>query len=72
MGCNRDRNNVAGAFDDRDDLVAGAFDENFRVPVKAFIDGEDFCRGVRRCLIKDLVAGARDDRRDRRRHRRCW
>ncbi|WP_064091594.1 hypothetical protein [Rossellomorea aquimaris] len=72
MGCGR-RNNVAGAFDRRNrrDDVAGASDRNFRVPVKAFIEGEDFCRAVRRCIADDLVAGARDDNRDRRR-RRCW
>ncbi|MEN8701495.1 hypothetical protein [Bacillus infantis] len=44
----------------RDD-VAGAFDENFKVNVKAFIEGEEFCRAVRRCLINDLLNAAEDD-----------
>jgi hypothetical protein len=71
-----DNNNVAGAgrsrrkYDDvagasrrhrRNDDVAGAFDDNFKVKVKAFIEGEEFCRAVRRCLINDLVAAAEDD-----------
>lgn len=50
MGCRNNNGNVAGAFDD-----------NFKVRVNASIDGEDFCRAVRRCLINDLVAGAEDD-----------
>ncbi|WP_053363001.1 hypothetical protein [Bacillus sp. FJAT-27251] len=58
------RSNVAGASHRRrkDNDVAGIFDENFRVPVKAFIESDDFCRAVRRCLIRDLVAAERDDR----------
>ncbi|WP_223700550.1 hypothetical protein [Sutcliffiella deserti] len=68
MGCCR--NNVAGIDKDYD-RVAGIFDENFRVPVHASIDGRDFCQAVRRCLINDLVAGAQDDRR-RKCHRRSW
>ncbi|KKK38487.1 hypothetical protein WQ57_07720 [Mesobacillus campisalis] len=61
------RSNVAGARDRRrnDNDVAGIFDDDFRVPVRAFIESDDFCRAVRRCLRRDLVAGARDDRNDR-------
>lgn len=47
--------------------LAGIFDENFKVKVHAFIDGEDFCDAVRRCLINDLVAGAMDQDDDDRR-----
>lgn len=54
MGCSRNNNGR--------DSVAGAFDNNFKVPVRAFIDGEDFCRAVRRCLINDAVAGIQDNR----------
>ncbi|GGF15136.1 hypothetical protein GCM10010954_12180 [Halobacillus andaensis] len=50
--------------------VAGVSDDNFRVPVKSFIEGEDFCRAVNRCLRNDL-AGAEDDRR-RRNKGRHW
>jgi hypothetical protein len=58
MGCFRDRDDVRGAFDrDRED---------FKVPVKAFIRGEDFCRAVRRCDRDDVR-----DIEDRRRRRRC-
>lgn len=67
MGCSHNNR-------DSRDSVAGAFDRNFKVPVKAFIDGEDFCRAVRRCIVGDLVAGARDDRDDRRNnnhHKNC-
>ncbi|MGD6842749.1 hypothetical protein ACQCVH_09545 [Bacillus infantis] len=55
--------NVAGANRRRRkrDDVAGAFDENFKVNVKAFIKGEEFCRAVRRCLINDLLNAAEDD-----------
>ncbi|ALC92230.1 hypothetical protein AM500_22485 [Bacillus sp. FJAT-18017] len=78
--------NVGGAQDDRrkrkDDRhdnrrnrsnedVAGIFDENFRVRVNASIDGDDFCRAVRRCLIRDLVGGIRDDNDDNRDHHKC-
>lgn len=65
MGNNRNDNDVAGVFfpnRDRD-----------RNRVRATIDFDDLCRAVRRCIIEDLVAGARDDRdddRDRRR-RKC-
>lgn len=62
MGCSRNNNGR--------DNVAGAFDTNFKVPVKAFIDGEDFCRAVRRCLINDLVAGAQDDQQNNNNHRK--
>lgn len=51
---------------DLEDL-AGIFDEDFKVKVQAFIDGEDFCDAVRRCLINDLVAGAMDQDDDKRR-----
>ncbi|MCM3670368.1 hypothetical protein M3181_15395 [Mesobacillus maritimus] len=54
--------------------VQGTFDDNFRVPVRiknAFIDSDDFCRAVRRCLINDLVAAEQDDDdRKKRRKRR--
>lgn len=50
-----------GCFHDRDD--------DFRVPVRAFIRGEDFCRAVRRC-DRDDVRGIEDRR--RRRRRCCW
>ncbi|KUP04026.1 hypothetical protein Q73_14470 [Bacillus coahuilensis m2-6] len=60
MGCCNYQNN-------RGDVL-GAFDEDFKVKVNAFVDGEDFCRGVRRCLINDLVAGAMDDDNGRKRH----
>lgn len=69
----RTTGDVAGAFDRprrRDDDVLGAFDENFKVPVKAFIDSDDFCRAVRRCLINDLVDAAQDDDDDKRKKRR--
>lgn len=62
MGYNRNDNDVAGVF----------FPSRDRV--RATVDFDDLCRAVRRCLIEDLVAGARDDRdddRDRRRHRKC-
>jgi hypothetical protein len=78
MGCNCNNNgNVGGASDNgcrrNRNNVAGAFDENFKVKVNAYIDGEDFCRGVRRCLINDLVAGAQDDNDNNgRRRKRCW
>ncbi|WP_174733494.1 hypothetical protein [Mesobacillus harenae] len=55
---------VAGAFDRRRD------DDDFKVKLEAFIDSEDFCEAVRRCLINDLVAAAEDDRDDRRKHKR--
>lgn len=41
--------------------VAGEFDDNFKVKVRSYIDSEEFCRAVRRCLVNDLVAGAEDD-----------
>jgi hypothetical protein len=74
----RDTGDVAGAFDRRrrdrdDDMVLGTFDD-FKIPVKAFVDSEDICRAVRRCLINDLVAGIQDedddDRKKKRRRRR--
>ncbi|WP_043930448.1 hypothetical protein [Bacillus sp. EB01] len=75
------RNRVGGAEDDRNgkrrnrsnEDVAGIFDENFRVRVNASIDGDDFCRAVRRCLIRDLVGGLRDDNddNDNRDHHNC-
>jgi hypothetical protein len=71
-GCNRDRDDVLGIFDrdrdrDRDRRRDFTFD------AKISIDRDDFCRAVNRC-IEDLVAGAREDRRDDRRDRRhcCW
>jgi hypothetical protein len=71
MSCSCNNDNVGGASDNRcrrrRNNVAGASDNNFRVPVRASIDGEDFCRAVRRCLINDL-AGVQDDNR---RHKKC-
>jgi hypothetical protein len=59
MSCRRDR-------DDRDN-VAGVSDRNRDrnrdVRFRGTIDGDDFCRAVRRCLNDDRVAGAEDDRR---------
>ncbi|WP_102262341.1 hypothetical protein [Mesobacillus jeotgali] len=63
MGYNRNDNDVAGVF----------YPNRDRDRVRATVDFDDLCRAVRRCLIEDLVAGARDDRdddRDRRR-RKC-
>ncbi|MBT2682862.1 hypothetical protein [Bacillus sp. ISL-37] len=63
MGYNRNDNDVAGVF----------FPKRDRDRVRATVDFDDLCRAVRRCIIEDLVAGARDDRdddRDRRR-RKC-
>ncbi|WP_404332615.1 hypothetical protein [Mesobacillus maritimus] len=69
----RDTGDVAGVTDRRrkrdDDDVLGTFD-NFKIPVKAFVDSEDICRAVRRCLINDLVAGIRDEDDDDRKKRR--
>ncbi len=72
----RDTGDVAGTFDRRrrdrdDDMVLGTFDD-FKIPVKAFVDSEDICRAVRRCLINDLVAGIQDEDDDdkKRKHRR--
>lgn len=71
MGCNRHNNNdVANVF----------FPNRNKNQVRATVDFDDLCRAVRRCLINDLVAGARDDRddrdchnrRDRRRRGCCW
>ncbi|MCA0147674.1 MULTISPECIES: hypothetical protein [Bacillaceae] len=64
MGCYRNNDNVGGASDRcRNNDVAGASDNNdFRVPVRAYIRGEDFCRAVRRCREND-VAGEMDNRR---------
>ncbi|QPC48408.1 hypothetical protein G8O30_08035 [Mangrovibacillus cuniculi] len=56
------------------DDVAGARDNqrDFKVKVNAYIDGDDFCRAVNRCL-GDLVAGANDDdNHNGRRRRHCW
>lgn len=63
MGYNRNDNDVAGVF----------YPNRDRDRVRATVDFDDLCRAVRRCIIEDLVAGARDDRdddRDRRR-RKC-
>jgi len=67
----RNDSDVAGAFDDtrcrnrnRNGDVAGAFDNNRRVRFTGYINEEDLCRAVRRCLLNDLVAGAEDDRDD--------
>jgi hypothetical protein len=53
--CNR---NVGGARD-RDD--------RFKVKVNSHIDGDEFCRGVRRCL-RDVLSERDDHDRDRNRH----
>ncbi|AGX06030.1 MULTISPECIES: hypothetical protein [Bacillaceae] len=76
MGCWYN-DNVAGLSGNRhwkQDDVAGASDchhkkrdDDFKVRVEAFIDSEEFCRAVRRCLADD-VAGAETDRRRKRRH----
>lgn len=73
----RRTDDVAGTSRDRkrsNGDVQGAFDDNFRVPVRirnAYIDSDDFCRAVRRCLINDLVAAEQDDDdRKKRRKRR--
>jgi hypothetical protein len=69
----RDTGDVAGAFDRRrkrdDDAVLGTFD-NFKIPVQAFVNSEDICRAVRRCLINDLVAGIQDEDDDDKKKRR--
>ncbi|BCB04674.1 hypothetical protein [Bacillus sp. KH172YL63] len=65
MGNYRNNNRVRGASDRcRNNDVAGVSDRDFRVPVKAYIEGEEFCRAVRRCMDND-VAGESDDRRRR-------
>lgn len=63
MGYNRNDNDVAGVF----------FPNRDRDKVRATVDFDDLCRTVRRCILEDLVAGARDDRDDDRdrRHRKC-
>lgn len=65
MGCYRN-NNVAGASDYRRHCndVAGIYDDDFRVPVYSYIDSEDFCRAVHRCLDKfeDEENSRRDNR----------
>ncbi|MBT2691616.1 hypothetical protein [Bacillus sp. ISL-55] len=60
MGYNRNDNDVAGVF----------YPNRDRDRVRATVDFDDLCRAVRRCLIEDLVAGARDDRDDDRDRRR--
>lgn len=68
----KNRGDVAGVSDEKLRRLAGLFDEDFKVPVRASIDGEDFCNAVRRCLINDLVAGLVDDEDDRGKHRKKW
>ncbi|MBM7602515.1 hypothetical protein JOC75_000485 [Metabacillus crassostreae] len=46
---------------DKVENLAGVFDEDFKVKVNAFIEGEVFCNAVRRCLLNDLIAGAMDE-----------
>jgi hypothetical protein len=60
MGYNRNDNDVAGVF----------YPNRDRDRVRATVDFDDLCRAVRRCIIEDLVAGARDDRDDDRDRRR--
>ncbi|MBM7588006.1 hypothetical protein JOC86_004581 [Bacillus pakistanensis] len=62
MGCFRRDDDVLGIRDRRDN--------DFKIDAK--FDKDDFCRAVRRCIIDDLVAGAREDDRDRRRRKKCW
>lgn len=64
----RDTGDVADACCDKkckndDDQVLGTF-ENIRIPVNAYVNSEDICRAVRRCLINDLVAGIQDEEDD--------
>lgn len=63
----RETGDAADACCDRkprndDDQVLGTFD-NIRIPVNvnAYVNSEDICRAVRRCLINDLVAGIEDE-----------
>ncbi|WP_431799943.1 hypothetical protein [Halobacillus andaensis] len=71
--CNNN-NDVAGVFNNNrrcnnNNDVAGVANDNFRVPVRSFIDGEDFCRAVNRCIEDDVLAEAEDIRRRRRKRR---
>ncbi|WP_235001575.1 hypothetical protein [Halobacillus sp. Marseille-P3879] len=71
--CNNN-NDVAGVFTNNgrcnnNNDVAGVANDNFRVPVRSFIDGEDFCRAVNRCIEDDVLAEAEDIRRRRRKRR---
>ncbi|OCA83211.1 hypothetical protein A8F94_19050 [Bacillus sp. FJAT-27225] len=65
--CDCDFDDIAGIRDFED--IAGIFDENFR---DRFNRRDNFCREVRRCIIRDLVAGIQDENEDedRNRHRR--
>ncbi|WP_071460559.1 hypothetical protein [Bacillus massilinigeriensis] len=52
----------------RREEVGGVANNNFKVKFHGYIDGADFCRAVRRCVINDLlVAGAQDNENDNRR-----
>ncbi|WP_071460561.1 hypothetical protein [Bacillus massilinigeriensis] len=55
----------------REEEVAGAFENNFKVRFHGHIDGEDFCRAVRRCLIRDLLVAGANDEEDRDEHCHC-
>ncbi|WP_245807739.1 hypothetical protein [Halobacillus massiliensis] len=80
MGCRRS-NNVGGASKNRRRIagvsdkgscnnVAGVSDNNFKVPVKSYIDGEDFCRAVNRCLNNDVMGASENNNNSRRHHKK--
>ncbi|MCP3026585.1 hypothetical protein [Halobacillus sp. A5] len=65
------RRNCNGNGNGNGNDVAGVSDNNdFRVPVRAFIDGNEFCRAVNRCIEDDVLAEAEEIRRRRRKRRR--
>ncbi|CEG25752.1 hypothetical protein [Bacillus sp. B-jedd] len=67
-GGNWQNNNVAG--ENENPNVAGVSNENFRVPFTGFIESREFCRAVRRCLIRDLlVAGAQEQNNNNKRRK---
>ncbi|MGJ9385722.1 hypothetical protein [Salipaludibacillus sp. CF4.18] len=61
---------VAGISDKKLRRLADLLDDDFEVPVRATIDGEDLCDAVRRCLIKDLVEGLLDEEDKPKRHKK--
>ncbi|RSK27585.1 hypothetical protein EJF36_12245 [Bacillus sp. HMF5848] len=65
-------NDVAGISDKKLRRLADIFDEDFKVPVQATIDGDDFCDAVRRCLINDLVDGLLDEEDRPKKRRKKW
>jgi hypothetical protein len=62
MGNNRGNNN---------DVVGVFYPNKKRNKVRATIEFDDLCREVRRCIIEDLIAGARDDRNDDHHGKKC-